>query len=185
LQLIHGIENEKAAVKAKEEAMLARAVVDGSDLYTIALDKGNKQVIKGLHLLIARTVTNMGLPDRAVESPDLRNLLNYCFAHGNQLQSHGKAAVLRQQKLATIRVHDFMHTFECIKLVCDETRDYFARRYNSKVPFVHVMCDHLDKPEDILGVSVVIFIPRTWTNPYFALCLLPSKGHSAKKSRNR
>jgi hypothetical protein len=85
LQLIHGIENEKAAVKAKEEATLALAVVDRSNLYTVALDKGNVQVIKGLHLLIARTVTNVGLPDRAIESQDLRNLLNYCFAHGNQL----------------------------------------------------------------------------------------------------
>jgi hypothetical protein len=90
LQLFHGIEYKIAAVKAKEEATLARAVVDGSDLYTVALDKGNKQALGGLHLLIARTVTNMGLPDRTVVSPDLRNHLNYCFVHGNKLRSHGK-----------------------------------------------------------------------------------------------
>jgi hypothetical protein len=72
-----------------------------------------------------------------------------------------------------------------MRSIANEARTFFVGRYGKVLPFATVMCDHLDKPEDILGVSLIILNPRTWTPHHFALCLLPSKGHKAEVTKQQ
>jgi hypothetical protein len=175
----HSIEGPTAGVKAQQEATLARAELNKTKnpFMTQVIKTGKKNTVAAFHLLLARTVTDMGLPDCAVENSKFRNLLNFCVTRGATLKQAGDSVLLGRQKLGTIRKQDLLHSFMCIRGAINGIRDFFTKRYGTcNIPFAVALCDHLDKPEDILGVSLILLNPRTWKSHYFALCLLPSKG---------
>jgi hypothetical protein len=92
---------------------------------------------RGLYLLLARTINDMGLPDRAIENPKLRSFVNFCFNNAKHLQAAGDATHLGRQKLGTLCVQDFLHSFDCMRSVANEACDFFMTRYGKVLPFCH------------------------------------------------
>jgi hypothetical protein len=127
-------------------------------LYDEVFEKGRENAVAGFYLRFAWLVIDMSLPDCAVENLKFREFISFCFTKGSQLKQHGRASLLGQQKQSTIRKHDLLHSFRCIRSA-NTTRVFFQKRYGKTLPFAIAMCDHLDKPEDILGVSLIIINP--------------------------
>jgi hypothetical protein len=62
LKDMHGIENEGANVKANQQAQVARSIVNKHELFTSSWENGRDATVAAYHLLLARTINNMGLP---------------------------------------------------------------------------------------------------------------------------
>lgn len=131
--------------------------------------------------LLFDLINDNGLPDRLVECPKLRKLVEFLIDHGKELKGpDGSYPHMGRRKVVTIQCKSFQALLDNLKALLKEIDDWFIEETGQSQSNITIASDVWDaRSKKLLGLSVIFMHPVTLEVYRVPIALLPPSGEKA------
>lgn len=136
-----------------------------------------KEAVQKLQKLIVRYVNNSANPDRTVEDPNFRDVIEYCINKGHLLTQYRH---MGRAKFHTIRCNNFVEFVSKVTDLLGKIRQFYVDRTGKRMAFIGVGHDVWDgKRKQINGITLFFIDPTDMVMYRIPIALLKPIGKSA------